>query len=140
MRLVSAFMLLAACSPDEPMLIPDAGVLVGLTEGAYELEWTCLDGCRPLPFPPATFNRLDVQSGLVMRWYTEGAASEMDTDGAADDDCVTSGPLEFSEGSTAPIQFCPADYGPEATVVYTAEFGDAQARTYGVKAIPLPPG
>jgi hypothetical protein len=141
---------LVGCSSDEPRAVDlegdvDAGPAADanpdlprdLTPGVYELEWTCVDGCGPLQFPPGSFNRLEVSAGFELRWYVDAAINEqLSPAGLSDSLCVVSAGLEWSSGSTAAIGFCAEVGGPEADVVYTADFGPQPTRTYRVKAIP----
>ena len=149
MTRLAALVLLAACSSAEPTLEVDAGPgepdatpgPIALEPGTYAIDWTCIDGCGPLAFPPATYNRLDVSEGLALRWYTEGAVNELEVASAAADSlCVVSEALVYSEGATAPIEICPADDGPEADVTFTADYGPMPVRTHRLKATLLPPG
>jgi hypothetical protein len=149
MRLLAMAVLLVACGED-PRGMPDGGVAAdagevdadpgaprALTPGTYELEWTCLDGCGPLPFPPKTYNRLEVSEGFQLRWYTEAALNEkLAPAGLSDSLCVVSAALQYSEGATDAIGFCAEVDGPEADVVFTADYGPQPTRTWRAKALP----
>lgn len=136
--------LLAACASGEPTLnelAADAGPPldaaagpIALSPGSYELTWTCIDGCRPLLFPPSSYTELEAVSGEVT-FYTAGMGSAKVvamTNGA----CASVEALVYENGSTNSFEFCPAAGGPEAQVVYSATSGPDVDRTYAVTATP----
>lgn len=150
MRALVLVVVLCGCSPNEPTIAadaspgepdaePDPDEPIALEPGVYDLEWTCLDGCGPLAFPPGTYTELVVSEGYDLTWRTAEAVNEQAVTALAGDSlCVEASALSYSSGSTAPIQFCPEIGGPVADVTYTANVGPMPVRVYRVKA--MPPG
>lgn len=143
-----AVTLLAACASDTPIPAgpdasppPDADPSgpVALTDGSYDLAWSCVTGCQfNAPFK-AGLDGLDV-TGTSLE-YTSSCCDVATARGYVgaklDDgtDCIDAPGLFAGTGSaTEPYRFCPALGGPVATIDWTSPLG--QVVQYRLQAGP----